>query len=284
MIGAVILSVWTGLVSLQAAEIDPSEKGYFRRHVWHWAIAFGASLADGEYEDRVGTSSDPLLFSDPPWADRRGRDWFAREDAGKPFFEENTSKIALTAGVATIVFANLGEKRSGRWMADDATGLLEVWFFDKGASGLVKNIVGRQRPELEYLDDQEDLTPEERAEEMDKRSNRQSFYSGAASRQFALMSYVDAIVAGRTQSRAARVASFLGFYSFASYAGYTRLRQDRHYVSDVVAGAAAGIFTGRGFYKAHHRPPRVASRRPRLRLESLALLPGGAAVLFSVGP
>ena len=49
------------------------EKGYFRRHLLHWVTAFGTSYADGQYEDQVGVSTHPLLFSDPPWIDRWAR-------------------------------------------------------------------------------------------------------------------------------------------------------------------------------------------------------------------
>ncbi|MFQ5845742.1 MAG: hypothetical protein ACE5JG_12220, partial [Planctomycetota bacterium] len=127
----------------RAAEARP-EHGYFRRHLWHWVVTFGTSLADNEYEDRVGPSSDPLLFSDPPGIDTTVRDRVARRNFRKGFLLENRSYVALGLGVGAAVAANLGRDRALGWMADDATGLVEVWFFDKGASGLVKNIVGRQ--------------------------------------------------------------------------------------------------------------------------------------------
>ncbi|HEY3174491.1 MAG TPA: phosphatase PAP2 family protein [Candidatus Polarisedimenticolia bacterium] len=255
-----------------------SEKGYFRRHLLHWVTAFGTSYADTQYEDQVGVSTHPLLFSDPPWIDRWVRQGLSSGPT-KSFLLEHRARIGAALSLGAAILSNLGRERSGRFIADDTTGFVEVWFFDKGASGLVKNIVGRQRPEIEFIDERDDLTAAEKEEEEAKRTNHQSFYSGSTSRQFALMSYADAIVAGRVRSRGARVASFLGFYCYAAYVGYSRLEEDEHYLTDVVAGAAAGILIGRGFYKAHHRPERPERR---VTLRSVAPIPGGASVLFSV--
>ena len=275
--------------SAEAAAAQPApaaeHRNYFRRHMWHWITAFGVSYADNVYEDQVGYSTDPLLFEDPPGLDLWVRDGLMGEPITN-FVLENRAEVGAVLTLGAAIWANLGEEGAGRRIADDVTGIVEVWFFDKGASGLVKNIIGRQRPVLEFIDDA-DLTPAEEAEEEAKRTNHQSFYSGSASRQFSLMSYADAIVAGRVKSRGARVASFLGFYGYAAYVGYSRIRNDDHYFTDVVAGAAAGIFIGRGFYKLHHRPGEPPhedkpSTEPRVRLQSIAPVPGGAAVTLSI--
>jgi membrane-associated phospholipid phosphatase len=96
-------------------------------------------------------------------------------------------------------------------------------------------------------------------------------------------------------SRVARAASFLGFYGYAAYIGYTRLEGDDHYLTDVVAGAAAGIVIGRSFYNVHHpehrtpvphAPPAGARRggaRP-IRIASLTIGRDRAAVMFGFDP
>ena len=220
--------------------------------MWHWVIAFGTSFAANEYENRIGTSSDPLLFSDPPGLDITVRNRVKKENAGKTWLQQHAGRRTRWLGLGAIVLANLRGEHHLRFMADDATGFVEVFFFEKGATELAKNIGGRQRPELEFIDERTDLTPEERADEEASRHNHQSFWSGSAAHQFSWMSYVDRVVAGRVTSRAARAASFLGFYGYAAYIGYTRLEGDDHYLTDVVAGAAAGIVIGRYFYNAHH--------------------------------
>jgi hypothetical protein len=255
------------------------QKGYFRRHLLHWVTAFGTSYADGLYEDQVGYSKDPLIFSDPPGIDRWVRHGLSQDRPTQNYVLENRSTVGMALTLGAVVLSNLGREHAGRWIADDTTGFVEIWFFDKGASGLVKNIIGRQRPPLEFIDEDDDLSPEERQEEEDKRTNHQSFYSGAASHQFAMMSYADALVAGRVKSRPARIASFLGFYGYAAYIGYSRIEADKHYFTDVVAGAAAGILIGRGFYSIHHRSER---HDRRVTLRSVAPIPGGVSVLWSV--
>ena len=261
---------------------SPEKRGYFRTHLLHWLTAFGTSYADSVYEDKVGYSNDPLLFADPPSIDRWVRDGLSQSEPTKNFVLENRSEVGAVLALGAAVFSNIGRERSGRRMADDITGIVEVWFFDKGASGLAKNIVGRQRPEIEFIDDDDELSAAEKEEESSKRTNHQSFYSGATSRQFALMSYADALVAGRAASRGARVASFLGFYGYAAYVGYSRLEADEHYFTDVVAGAAAGILIGRGFYNAHHRDGLSARPAHRVRLSSIGPAHGGIVSSFSV--
>lgn len=264
-----------------AAE-SPKRRGYFSRHWRHWLVAFGTSYADSVYEDQVGYSNDPLLFADPTSIDRWVRNGLSDPEPSKNFLLENRARVGAALTLGAAVLANLGRERSGTRIADDVTGIVEVWFFDKGSSGLVKNIVGRQRPEIEFIDENDDLTTAEKDEESAKRTNHQSFYSGSTSRQFALMSYADAIVAGRVTSRAARVASFVGFYGYAAYVGYSRLEADDHYFTDVVAGAAAGILIGRGFYQAHHKDESPPWWRRRVKLTSVGPANGGIAVTFSV--
>lgn len=272
----------------------PQAPGYFRRHAWHWAVAFGTSLADSEYERIVGTSTDPLIFDDPPGVDTSVRTWLMDEDYKGNFVIQNRSTITTAIAVGAAVFSNVGRPGAGRMIADDVTGVVEVWFFDKGASGLMKNIVGRERPELEFIEDDPTLTPAEIEEELAKRRNRQSFYSGATSRTFSLMSYGERILSSRLRRRTPRVIGAVLMYGYAAYVGISRIQSDDHYLTDVMTGATAGILTGRGFYRAHH--PRRQERpggggggsappaEPRLRLSSFTATPGGFAVMFAVGP
>lgn len=263
-----------------------SGRNYVRRHMWHWVAAIGMSLVDNEYQDRVGYSTDPLLFSDPPGFDQTFRGWLKDDDFEKNFVLDNASDISVGAAFGAAVLSAIGEERAGRTMLDDATGVIEVYLFDKGASGLVKNVIGRQRPEIEFIHEQEDLTPAERELEEAKRTNHQSFYSGATSRQFALAAYSHRLVARRLTGKGARAASFLGFHALAAYVGVSRMQSDRHYLSDVIAGAAAGIFIGRGFYRAHH--PEAAGeggadrRESRLRIASFTAGPDGAALMLEI--
>ena len=268
----------------------PRPRKYLKRHLWHFVTALGTRFADSYYNDQVGPSNDPLLFADPTSVDRWVRNGLADPPATENFVLENRARIGAAITISAAVFCNIGQENAGRWIADDLTGIGELWLFDKGAGGLIKNIVGRQRPEIEFIDDREDLTTAEKEEESSKRTNHQSFYSGATSRQFALMSYADAIVAARVKSRTARVASFIGLYGYAAYVGYSRLEADKHYFTDVAAGAAAGVLMGRVFYNLHHRyderhqqhdEPTAWDRR-RIRLTSVAPVNGGMAVTFSV--
>jgi len=212
------------------------------------------------------------------------RDSFADRRPSRGYLYRNKLTTNLALGAGTILIAHLGRERAGRRIADDATGLLEVWFFDNGASGLVKNITGRERPELEYIDER-NLDPARRAEEEASRSNRRSFYSGGTSQRFALMSYMDAVAATRIRSRWARAASFAGFYGLAALTGVRQLERDKHYFTDVVVGAAAGTLIGRKFHALHaggSRRPHAAhldDPPPGWRLQSLSFHEKGFAAV-----
>lgn len=58
-------------------------------------------------------------------------------------------------------------------------------------------------------------------------------------------------------------------YAFASYVATSRLHDNRHYVSDVVFGAAVGVIAGRTVTRPGHGIP-----------FAVAPVPGGAAIVF----
>lgn len=263
------------------AEEETEEKGFLARHYKHWITAFGMRLVDNEYNDAVGVSTDPLLFEDPPGIDLSVRRRIMEDPPHENWVQENFGRFYYAISATTVILANRGPGSNWRRIADDTSGLIEVWYFNKGATGLVKNIVGRHRPEFEFIDEQ-DLTAEERKEEEESVSNRQSFFSGATSRHFSTMSYLDFIVAKRVRSRPARAASFIGFYGFAAYVGYTRMELDRHYFTDVVAGAAAGTLIGRAFARVHHGPIRDPELLEARRFKFRSLSVGGRGFSFAV--
>jgi hypothetical protein len=82
----------------------------------------------------------------------------------------------------------------------------------------------------------------------------------------------------------ARKISFAAFYGVAGYIAYSRIREDEHYFSDIVAGAALGAFVGRTFYRQEHpeefgrtRTADSKERTPRVIFHAPQVLNGGAA-------
>jgi membrane-associated phospholipid phosphatase len=100
-----------------------------------------------------------------------------------------------------------------------------------------------------------------------------SFPSGHTSTTFALASVL---------GRHAGWKAGLPAYAFASFVGASRVRFNRHYLSDVVAGAALGIIVGRTSVRVNGRTV-PASRQTRRPTVSVSLLgsPGlGVAIGF----
>jgi membrane-associated phospholipid phosphatase len=109
--------------------------------------------------------------------------------------------------------------------------MLDAAVVNFGYTGLRKVAVGRERP---------------------NEQDNKSFPSGHASNSFAL-----AAVAERHYGWKVGVPAYL----VAGLVGASRLEQDKHYLSDVVAGAALGCIVGRTVVRVNGRPIEDGSRR-----------------------
>ncbi len=172
--------------------------------------------------------------------------------------------------MSAIVWAN-----GGQWdgVADDVMGLIEAHKLNWSINSLVKNIVGRRRPSLEEAVAEGDAA---KIEGFDL-SSRNSLYSDAASKAFTYMAYTDSVLARRFEdNRAARVWSAIGLYSLATYVAYTRIEQGKHYLSDVVVGAGAGLLVGKSVYRMNHGHEGNDEASVRIQLCSCRAVPASA--------
>jgi membrane-associated phospholipid phosphatase len=94
------------------------------------------------------------------------------------------------------------------------------------------------------------------------RSGRNSFPSGHAADTFAFATALERHLGWRGAVPA---------YILSAYVATSRLHENRHFLSDVVFGATVGIIAGRTVTRQGHGEYPV----------DIALLPGGAAVMFS---
>jgi membrane-associated phospholipid phosphatase len=109
--------------------------------------------------------------------------------------------------------------------------MLDAAIVNFGYTELIKLAVGRERPNGE---------------------DNKSFPSGHTSNSFAL-----AAVAERHYGWKVGVPAYL----LAGVVGASRLQQDKHYLSDVVAGATLGYIVGRTVVRVNSRPPSGGSAR-----------------------
>jgi hypothetical protein len=138
-------------------------------------------------------------------------------------------KFTETAGAwpSAVVGAGLftaGRFAHGQRFRAMSYDLADAMIVTGGYTQLLKAAVGRERPDG---------------------SNNKSFPSGHASNAFSM-----ATVLERHYGWKAGVPA----YALASVIGYSRIVQDKHYLSDVVAGAALGYIVGRTVVRVNDRP------------------------------
>ncbi len=106
---------------------------------------------------------------------------------------------------------------------------------------LVKNITARKRPD---------------------NSDSKSFFSGHASTTFTAASFIYREVDSYfdecsltandfTLRTTLKTLSFATLYGWAGFVGYSRIHDNKHYLSDVLVGAAVGIFMGNMIYRSY---------------------------------
>ncbi|MDT8325189.1 MAG: phosphatase PAP2 family protein [Bacteroidota bacterium] len=117
-------------------------------------------------------------------------------------------------------------------------GMYKALVYTQVSTQVVKNLVHRVRPD---------------------NSDNKSFFSGHTSTTFAMAGYLqreldealrgwDAISHNGLLLNGLRVAAFSLTYGWAGYVGYSRMRDNRHYLGDVIIGALIGTLIGNLIY------------------------------------
>lgn len=148
-----------------------------------------------------------------------------------------------------------GAHRDDAVLTGTAATAAEAALFAGGGAYLAKRLTGRARPDA-------GLGPRDWNGPGAGGDARQSFPSGHAAAAFA----VAAVVAGR------HPAAAVPAYGLAALTGYARLERDRHWGSDVAAGAALGLWIGHSLARRH------PAGAPRVALMPLA---GGTALTLT---
>lgn len=267
-----------------ASRRRPFWKPLFTDHWRHVALVLGASIADSGIDHSTGPRGSPLFWADPPSFDREIRERYRRgpgDTDSRGFIESHVTPITRTVAAAAIFACN-----GPRWRDDvnDFLGLWEAQRFNVAATGIMKNIAGRRRPRLEFAKE-DGASPAEigRLERSD--NNHRSFYSFHASSAFTTLGYADFVLSRRLSAHpVARRWTHAGLYTLGAYIAWSRVLQDGHYFSDVVAGALSGALVGRSFYSFNH-PDGLDHRLSwdplppaRFSLAPPVPLPGGAAM------
>ena len=151
------------------------------------------------------------------------------ETAGGPIWGSLFTAAMFTAG-------RFSDHARFRAMTYDMVDAVIVNF---GYSEVIKVAVGRERPNGE---------------------NNQSFPSGHASNAFTIATVVERHYGWKLGVPA---------YVIAGVVGASRVQQDKHYVSDVVAGATLGYIVGRTVVRVNSRPLEKGARGASLQVSPI---------------
>lgn len=146
---------------------------------------------------------------------------------------------------------------------------LEAFLLASAATQLVKQGVGRARPDANF--DSDNFDPFS----FDTQNN--SFPSGHTSHAFA--------IAATMSSELKDEAPWVPYVAFplATLTAVSRVQDRKHWATDVVAGAALGILSSRFVERLNHRSERRTTEQPSRVTWTIAPGPeGGVGVAFSV--
>src|SRR6218665_340344 len=174
--------------------------------------------------------------------DRWGRGMAARTESGRhawSTWSNVTDFVMLPVGVlgAQYLLAS-GSGAPVRYFAEDATIIIESAVVAAVANQAVKFAVGRERPFVHVLEEGQKAHTEKPSD------NNLSFYSGHTSLAFSLVTAAGTVSELRGYDKSWLIWA-VGLPAAASI-GVMRMGADKHYLSDVVVGAAAGTLFGVG--------------------------------------
>ncbi len=133
-------------------------------------------------------------------------------------------------------------------LPEDVLIVAEAAMIASDLNGVVKLLVARERPNVHAR------SPEQRAAQREPGDNL-SFFSGHATLAFSL-AVSAGTVASMRRHRLAPVMWASGLF-FASIGGYLRIAADKHYLTDVLTGAAVGSAVGFAVPFFFHAPRRL---------------------------
>jgi membrane-associated phospholipid phosphatase len=175
-------------------------------------------------------------WCDPPGVDDSVRDALVWDD---PHAAGSASNWTAFVGVPLVTLGAMAfERRSGetRALVIDALVVFEAVTIATDLNQVVKLTVGRERPFVHQLPDDEKGGTENPPD------NNLSFYSGHTGWSFAFATAAGTI-ASRRGYKSAPIVWAAGL-TLAATSGYLRIAADKHYLTDVLTGAATGAAIG----------------------------------------
>jgi len=208
------------------------------------AAAFGL----GKLLPHHMTADDLATGYVPPAIDRTVRRWFhGGEKAQTNFLDSNFgSGLSPAAALAGLSAMDINRREFSRDIPFFISGLVAT----KGITDLSKGLFRRPRPCCVAMSNGDYTDNRNHA------NQSYSFFSGHASSVFFTATFVNRRFRRHMRQnwtddeyRLGRVLSPVLSFSWATFVGMSRVQADRHYFTDVAAGALAGAILGEVFYR-----------------------------------
>ena len=239
-----------------------------RRLVSGMAVSSAVFLAGALLKDKAGP--EQAMLTTPPAIDRKFRDWFVNPGKDSNWLDDNGVYYTLAAGLGASLLLP-GRESNTENRIRSLLAYTSGFALTGGVTWAIKGLVSRPRPYVYYGT----------TGSPDEKTAWRSFISGHASAAFYTAAYLH--LAWREQQDGtpdrARFLVPAVLYGSATYVAWSRMEIDRHYFTDLVAGAAAGVGIG---YLTHwwfrsQAAPATASRPSSFRL---VINQAGAAILL----
>ncbi|MBN1447934.1 MAG: phosphatase PAP2 family protein [Bacteroidetes bacterium] len=190
--------------------------------------------------DIVSKDAKPIVLT-PSDAERALARGLGTAGSSSPGSMEPFTVPHIILGVRALHAAGtalFGENPDVRGELRHSLGLYKTLVYTQIGTQLAKNLVHRVRPD---------------------ESDSKSFFSGHTSTTFAMSSYLQREIDHALQDWSAleqsaflrdvlRITSAAVLYGWAGYVGYSRMRDSKHYLTDVLVGAAIGSLMGHLVY------------------------------------
>jgi membrane-associated phospholipid phosphatase len=219
------------LLVATTAHAEPWHKGrYGKNRIVHLSIAVGGALvyaATEPLEERW--MADSCRWCDPTALDVVARDSLRWDDTSTAKTLSNVTAYGATPAFALgLVLAGTLTEPSMASVIDDLVPILEATTFARFATRALKLGVARQRPDAHFTGETDE--------------GNVSFPSGHTSGAMSVA--ISSAVVARMRGYRSEPYLWIGGTVIAMSAGYLRVAGDRHYLTDVLSGAAIGTAAG----------------------------------------
>lgn len=247
---AVSIAVGIGLVARTGAAAEPGTSTAVNDRVtYDFAIDLPIALAAGSIWLGSQLMQPILAAKDCRWCDRAddGSDTLNGVDKAMRGLRWSSTRTAndvsnaigyVVSPLSALGLNALAAELDGRINEAPANTLLilEATFVASTITQLVKFTVGRERPFVHYLPD------DEKTKTSKPSDNNVSFFSAHTNFSFAIAVSSGTIASLRGYRHAPWV--WAGGLTVAASVGYLRIAADRHYFTDVLTGALVGSIAG----------------------------------------